>query len=1310
MSIKTYSIALIFCSLNLFISIQCSAQLIDHFEISHFKLPIETVALDMLEDSSGFLWIGSKNGLWRYDGGHFKQYKRNPKDSTSITDNFISCLYEDKSGVLWVGTYGGGLLKYDRNCDCFQRYIHDENNPNSLSFDEIKAIFETSDNQLYIGTDGGGLNIMNRETGQFRSFKHSMADDTSLSHNNVLSIAEGSNGTIFIGTWIGLNIFHPQKEKFERIYQKNNPENQFFFSLEAFNGKLLASGSPASYLDEEKELSKIEDIDHWISCMHQIDEKYCWLAGDQGISMLDNSLKVVQSIPIDRFNKEGSSVLRKLCVSKQENATWVLSRSGHFYLVEQKPRIFKPFLTDTEVNGLVNRTNGYWTVSDGKLRILNKTDHRTISVFDSFRGNPYIITGNKRGVWAVDQQYYYEFSLSGTLSRKTPLQTDFSITCLTQTSDDKIWIGKILGVNKYDPKKNSLIKYDCDPNDPAGIGYFHQTNKIFEDHHGVVWIGTAGDGLKRFNAETNEFEHFRHRIGDSTTINSNFVNEIFEDRQHNLWLGTNTGLCRLDQQTGVFIQYGQVALQDKTVTSMEQDLNDDLWIGTHSGLLKLNYENGNIRVLNKQDGILSNQFDNISMALEDNQLVFSTNKGPMVFNPADVEPSNEKPGVFISKLWIDNELIRPGSKYISKNIEVEKKILMDYTDKKFELEFQVIHYKNNARCEYAYKLDGFDESWIHVNTNPRATYTNIPPGHYTFQVKASNEDGIWNDKLTQIEIIISPPFWEILWVRVLGVIVLGFLFFLLIRTIMRKERMKTKFEIEKSRILQSEEITQMKLKFFTNISHELRTPLTIITSPLDKYIKSKIVPKAHVLEMMHRNSKRLLELVNQILDFRKLEANQQQLKVKEQKDLMLFQHLHEAYAYWSRDKNIDFIMKLPEKKLKSYFDPDVLEKAISNLLSNALKFTPTSGKVQLEVYFSNVEQVDSLILKGNLIVKVIDNGKGIPKEAQLKIFERFYQADNTDISSSGSGIGLSLTNELVKLHQGEIKVFSNLGEGSCFEVKIPVGRNDYQETTFDEVSNVYPDLNVNSTTILVVEDNKDIRDYLVDELSETYEIIEAENGKIAAQMAMLAIPDMIISDVMMPEVNGIQLANQLKNNELTAHIPIIFLTAKGELDDKIEGLLTGAEDYIQKPFDIQEITLKVRNVLETRKLLVEKYKKEGMHRRSDSKENTYLSKVNDIIRDNLDNPQFSVNVLCEELAVGRSQLYRKVLALTGKSIIEYINTYRLSIAMEMIKEGGYTLKEIAFKVGYNDNHYFSRSFKKEFGRSPSFYSKKEKPA
>ncbi|WP_422351541.1 hybrid sensor histidine kinase/response regulator transcription factor [Flagellimonas sp.] len=1277
------------------------------FEVTHFKLPIETSTNAILEDSYGFVWISSTNGLWRYDGSTYKNYIKNENDHTSITDNHISYLYEDQQKTLWIGTYGGGLLKYDRNCDCFQRFIHNEQNPKSLSFNEIKVIYETRDNDFYVGTDGGGLNLMDRSTNTFKSYQYSATDSLTISHNNVLALEEDTEGNLFVGTWKGLNIFNKDTQKVRRIFNDTPKESQNHFELAFFNGKLITTYNGGSIYEAENNFSRINLSNNWLSRVKKENNGICWFTSGDRVHITDPNFDVLQTLDLGNlFYPEGDFALNNIYHKKNKNVTWVLDASGNFFLIEKKTTAFKPFAKEVTQASVAKTSINYWFTQGDNIFIFNSENGELKRLQTKFSGRPIVATNQNQNVWVVDPKNYYQFSPMGDLVQQKPRKSMPSAALLSNKGE--LWVGEILGVTHYLPDSDKMIHFECDPNIPSGIGYFHHASIIFEDSKGDIWIGTQGDGLKKYNPDRNEFVHYRHKIGDKSTVSNNFVNEIFEDNKNTLWIGTSAGLCKLDHTANTFTQIENPLIKDKIINSIEQDSQGNFWVGTLNGLVKYNEANNEVRILNEQDGLLSHKILSSSLALDSGELIFSTNKGTMIFDPEKVKASSVESPLYISKLWVNNELVKPHSKYITKNIEVEERIELNYDDRKFEFEFQVINYNNNGRCKFAYKLDGYDEDWTQAHTNQKATYTNIPSGSYSFLVKASNEDGIWSDSTTKIDVLIKPPFWELLWVRVLGSILLLSLFGIMIWLIIKRERTRSKFEIEKQRVLQFEEVAKMKLKFFTNISHELRTPLTLIASPLDKYIREKTKPNNNVLEMMYRNSTRLLELVNQILDFRKLENNQK-LHISPQKDLSVFNNINVSSAYWSKEKKINYEYLHPTDFGTLFFDIDIIEKVATNLLSNAFKYTPEGGTIKLSIRLVDVNtDSEGKVTSGDMEINVIDNGIGIPLEYRDKVFERFYQLDENPEFGYSSGIGLALTAELVKLHKGSIHLLDGTEKGCHFRVKIPVGYKNY-ETENSILTNGLSHIDSSKTLILIVEDNQDIRKYIKDELKEQYQILEATNGKEGLQMAIATLPDIIISDIMMPETDGIQLANQLKSNELTAHIPFLFLTAKTGAENKITGLSTGADDYIQKPFYISEIQLKIKNLLEGRKLLLKKLKKDLANNSEPEydRQDRYLDKVNSIIDENMEDANFSVDRLSAELGIGRSQLYRKIQAITGKSIIEYINFHKLSTAMNLIKEGDYSLKEISFRVGYNDNRYFSKSFKKEFGNPPSHFLPKK---
>lgn len=1275
------------------------------YKITSFKLPIKTSAFDILQDKDGFVWIATMNGLWRYDGGSFKNYVKNEADLSSITNNHISCLYEDSKGDLWVGTYGGGLLKYIKKQDSFERFVHNNENPTSLSFNEIKLIFETSDNYLFVGTDGGGLNLLDRETKKFTAYQHNQNNSNSLSHNNILSLEESKVGELYVGTWQGLNKLNYQTGDVSRIFtDKKYSEINYHFIKKydklyvAPGAEVLQAFNPQNNSLENISLKNFRTRDSYID-----KEDNIWFLQQGRIYITNKNFSTPKIIPLE--NENGISYnTRSIYNNPKTDITWVLNADGSFFRIEKKEKVFKRFNDFGYGGQLIYSGNFIWVVNSREIKIFNKDDFTLYKKLQNFNSHLVIDSDTNLSVWAVDSKFYYHYSYKGELIKKIKRNKEYKTHAIKVSSNDLIWTGEVLGINYLNKKTGEVVEFDCDSNNQNGIGYFHRSRCILEDSKGRMWFGTNGDGLKRFDKQTNSFINYRHKIGDVESLNNNFINTIFEDDNQHLWIGTNAGLCKLNLATDVLKPINNEVLKDKIVNSILQDQQGVLWIGTSYGLVKFNEKANEIRIINEQDGLTSDYIRNYNLQLENGEIILQGQRDYIRFNPQKVKASSKIPSVYLSKLWVNNTLVTSNSKYIKDNISATNVLKLDYTDSKFEIEFRAIHFNNNQRCKYAYKLEGYDDDWSKANNTTKATYTNIPSGDYTFQVKVSNEDGVWNNEIKELKIIVKPPFWELLWVKMLaGLFLIGITIFVF-QWFINKEKNRSKLEIEKQRAQQLEEISQMKLRFFTNISHELRTPLTLITAPLNKFSEKGISPDNKVLKMMYRNSSRLLELINQILDFRKLESKPQ-LKVGEVKDLTVFNNIYDAYVYWAKEKNIKVYKNFTKTSFSSiYFDVSVVQKIIANLISNAVKYTPENGRIDFKVGLKNIKKDDeNKIQKGNLIIEIKDNGLGIPEEYQQKIFERYFQLDEDTQKMNSSGIGLSLCAELVALHSGTIKLQSKVNEGAHFTVSIPIGRQQISTQEKTIVDNEITDENSTKEVLLVIEDNADIRNYLSTELQENYTIITADDGKEGVAKAVSHIPNIIISDIMMPEIDGIQLAQQLKANDLTSHIPIIFLTAKTGIDNKLKGLSSGGHDYIQKPFNISEVQLKVKNILKARKDFIKKAQEKETEKPLESVQDSFLIKLNKCLETNLENSSFGVESLCKELGTSRSQLYRKLHSLTGKSIIEYINFYKLSIAMELLKKGNTSVKQVAFSVGFDDSRYFSRIFKSKFGNSPSYY-------
>ena len=619
---------------------------------------------------------------------------------------------------------------------------------------------------------------------------------------------------------------------------------------------------------------------------------------------------------------------------------------------------------------------------------------------------------------------------------------------------------------------------------------------------------------------------------------------------------------------------------------------------------------------------------------------------------------------------------------------------------------------------------GFDPDWIYSGNRRTATYTNLNPGTYTFRVKGSNNDGVWNEEGKSLQIIILPPPWRTWWAYLCYGILLLFLLFVSRNEIIKRERLKAKAKLKELETEKYQELDTLKSRFFTNISHEFRTPLTLLLGPIEKRLSVATEPSDRTeLSIMYRNAARLLTLVNQLLELSRLEAGTLKLKAKYQSLPSFIQSIASQFASMADSKSIRFKIEA-ENPLSLFFDADKMEKIITNLLSNAFKFTQGGGTITLTL---NEHSPSERFKNGYAEIKVIDSGPGIESEHLEKIFDRFYQADSSSTRGyEGSGIGLALTKELVELHRGSISVSSEQGAGSCFTVLLPMGQEHLQpfeidlteieprtvsytdEKSVDETDQVIPVQHTSLASVLIVEDNADLRYYLTSNLKNLYNVHEASDGEIGYALALDLIPDLILSDLMMPKMDGLQLCKKLKTNEKTSHIPFILLTAKTEIETKVEGLQLGADDYVAKPFDARELQARINNLIESRKKLQQKFSKQFSLSVSDitveSVEERFLKKVKDTIETHLGDPDFGVENLADEVAMSHIQVYRKLKALTGQSPNELIRNMRIDRAASLIRQRAGNVSEIAYQVGFNSMSYFAKCFKDKFKVTPSEFA------
>jgi signal transduction histidine kinase/DNA-binding response OmpR family regulator len=779
-----------------------------------------------------------------------------------------------------------------------------------------------------------------------------------------------------------------------------------------------------------------------------------------------------------------------------------------------------------------------------------------------------------------------------------------------------------------------------------------------------------------------------------------------------------------------------------------QDNTGNLWFGTKRGIVKYDIEQKRYKRFDESDGLYISDFNSLSAfsKTSDGYLLFGSNKGFVMFHPDSIQVnSSTYPIAFTDFKLFNRSVPLRGSgqdtlQYstpLDQTIPFTDQITLTDDQNIFSFEFSVLNFASAAKCQYKYRLEGFNDEWTYTDSRHRqATYTNLDPGEYQFLVSGSNEDGIWSEETLSMIIHVLPPPWRTWWAYILYVSAFLGLIFGSFRFFIIRERLKGKLELEHLELRKMQELDKMKTQFFANISHELRTPLTLILGPIKQMFKDtfKGDPKT-IMGMVIRNGNRLMNLINQLLDYSKLEAGSIKLQVSEG-DMISFQKLMFAHFESSaQSRNIKYIFQSDASKIQAYFDKKQLENIMINLLGNAFKFSDDGGQITLRI---NKSVEDEAVDQGSgvLEIEVEDNGIGIESAKLPYIFDRFYQVDESySRFQEGSGIGLSLVSELIKLHHGSVRVSSKRHFGSTFTIHLPLGKAHLEEeaitdqvydpTGISEVMESYHiDHEISKTRqnlansleddriLLLVDDNRDMRAYIGEELSIDFKIIEASNGKSGLDKAIRNIPDLVISDVMMPEMDGNELCKRLKEDERTSHIPVVLLTAKAGEEAKLEGLEIGADDYITKPFSPVELKVRISNLIFQRRSLIKRFQSEwtsgAAKLPSSTTDQKFLKRILETLSSRFQDPDYSAELFAKEVGLSRSQLHRKLKAVTGQSANEFIRIYRLNFARKLIEKHFGNIAEVSYESGFNNPSYFAECFKKQFGLSPSEYLKKYK--
>lgn len=1308
--------------------------------------------VSIAQDKQGFLWFATEEGLNKFDGTRFITYLKN-EDLTrqGITGNELNCLLDDpQDSILWIGTQRAGLNAYDYVNNTFLCYRHDGENPESLITDDVTKIVAATDGNLWITTYWRGVDYFDKKAGKFIHYNTQTVPG--LASDNIWSVVDGGDGKLYMGhVHHGFSVLSLKDKKVKNFM--HDPEdpvsllgNGVTCIYKDLSGNIwLGTDRGLALFNPEAEnfihFHHSEDgVPHTVFDIRQFDGNKLWIAMEfGGIAILDLTQRMFLSPDQVRFQyiKEGddeyslsNSTVRCLFQDSFKNV-WAGMWGGGINFLSHESSYFNVYsYSPIQHSGssLNNKTASSVCVArDGKLWI--GTDGGGINVFDK---------GKRVAVYKEE---------TGDL-------TDNSIQAALCDSEGNLWFGSFMGgVDFYDVKKKSF--HQIFPKDKTGedvralyedaeyvwIGTSNGIYKVrlhdkgIADHYTVennlvrciskdnlnrLWIGTFGGGLGVFD------EHFQcvKLFNVTSLFPSNTINTVYMDSQNRMWIGTGEGLvCFPSSQSWDYKVYrSEEGLSNVHIRAITEDNHGNIWVSTNKGISCLLKDKEVFYNYDHWDNVPMGNFMSGSVAeAKDGTLYFGSINGLCRFNPDQVLEKRESPAAIITEMRIFGPLRDTDSNEKVMALEGQSEVRLSYMQNNFSVTFNIQNYALADQVEYAYMLKGLENSWYTVTDPNNVTFRNIPPGNYCFQVKTRIRNQEWADEIASLDIRIDPPVWLTWWAKLFYILSGVSVLYFILHAYKKKLDMESLYELEKKNHEQEQELNNERLRFYTNITHELRTPLTLILGPLEDMQKSNSLSgkDSQKISVIHQSAIRLLNLINQILEFRKTETQNKKLCVSRDNLAALVHEIGLKYKELNRKPEIDFCLEIEQEDMSLFFDKEVVTIILDNLISNAIKYTE-KGTITLglhQVVRNNIHHTE---------ISVSDTGFGIAPDALPHIFDRYYQ-EGSEHQASGTGIGLALVKNLVVLHEGEIRVESSLNVGSTFYVSLLTDNTyphvlhaDSTEKTSDEKGekeeNIEPVHN-GKRILLIVEDNRDICDYIVESFSDDFEVRTAANGEQGLEQALGCIPDIIVSDIMMPVMNGIVMCRKLKEDLRTSHIPIILLTAKDSLQDKEEGYQVGADSYLTKPFSATLLHSRIHNLLESRKLLAERFntnsilidKRAAVTESMNKLDNEFLEKINKLIEDRLSSEKIDIGYLSDAMCMSNSTLYRKMKALTGLSTNEYIRKIKMQYAERLLLEGKYNISEVAFKVGINSTVYFRQCFKDEFGMAPSDYLKKIKP-
>lgn len=1315
--------------------------------------------VSITQDKDGFLWFATEEGLNRFDGTRFIHYY---KHNHGISGNELNCVYADpEEPIIWIATQRSGLNAYNYELASLEVFTHRDEQANSLITNDVTSIAPAADGNLWISTYHRGIEYFDKKKKEFTHYNKETLPD--LLSDNVWTIMDDKNGNLYIGhVSQGMSIMSLKDNRVKNYKcEPGNPEsipgneircifkdNNDNIWVGTNKGLALFNTETGDFIRPERKqegpfASPIFDI--W----QTVDNKL-WVATElNGVFEIDlkrhflltsNRLEMQHyTVGYNKYSLSNSTVR---CVFQDSfKNIWFGTYGGGINFIGHTSPLFNVFGYSPIPDDLYSLNNRS-TLSlcfDAEKRLWIGTDGGGINVFEE---------GKRVKVYSKE---------TGNLSHNT-------VHTLLKDSHDNIWIGTFVhGINHYNKETKKFTPVLLDGKDNLDIRCFHEddnakiwvgTNEgifvlngdkmnvlhhynntnsqlpenlirsIMQDHKGRMWIGTFGEGLAVYTPEMEILAHFNEYNG----FCSNTINHIFIDSNEQVWIATGEGLvCFAGTDSWEYqVFQREEGLTNTYIRAITEDKDGNIWFSSNAGISCHMTGSSQFQHYDHLGKTQMKSFSNAVISDSETEMVyFGSINGTYFFEPRTVLHSRDVPPVIITEMRIYDTHGTQG-KEISINYFNDKNKNVTLTNKQniFSIYFNIQDYSLADHVSYVYKLKGIDDQWHSVEDN-NVTFRNIPPGHYQFQVSAQMKNLEQPNDIYTLSIHITPPLGLTWWAKIAYCIIIALIVFSILYVYKKKIDIQSSYEMEKKNYKYEQELNNERLRFYTNITHELRTPLTLILGPLEDLQQDRnLLPKQQQkISVVRQSALRLLNLINQLLEFRKTETQNKKLCVRNGNIAALVKEVGLKYRELNTKQGVDFSMELENEDMPLYFDEEIINIILDNLITNAFKYT-NSGKITLSLYTTEKENV------AYTEIKVDDTGYGIPKENLEQIFEHYYQVMN-DKQASGTGIGLALVKKLVLLHEGEIHVDSILNVGSSFRLSL-LTHNSYpnalhgveKESNTDEVEeytlmttdNSSEQLSNEKPILLVVEDNMDIRNYIFDSFADSFDVITAEEGEEGCKAALTHTPDIIVSDIMMPGMDGIDFCKRIKEDIRTSHIPVILLTAKSTLQEKEEGYDSGADSYITKPFSATLLRCRINNLLENRKKLAAQFKlnlkldnkRDTLKESINQLDNEFLKNITRLIEGNLESDKIDIGFLSDKLSMSSSTLYRKIKAVTGISTNEFIRKVKIQHAEQLLLTGKYTVSEIAFRVGMNSPVYFRQCFKEEFGLTPSDYLKKIK--